>query len=339
MTGKRILVIGGAGFIGSNLVRYLAKKGNDLVVYDQKTLNIENEKELLIQTIIGDLSDKKNINDSLERAMDGCDVVYNSATVMSPLKRHKQMREIVNTDAARTVAKIVRKKGGIRLIHVSSSSAIGIPTRNEIIDENCRFNFHDNHYALTKYLGDEAVLDEVRKGLDAVVANLCSTFGSYGMVEHQRNLFGKIAGRKLFTYPPGGLCLVDIDTVVSGLVSCCEKGIAGRRYILGGHNVTYKHYFDQVAQETGGRPPKFRISKSILPLAGYVVETIYDLMKKETKITKSVAKLLCINSFYSSGLAQKELNYTISDWKEAIKKVCQQYLLKRNVGENISHVL
>ncbi len=42
--GKPVLVIGGTGFIGSNLVRFLVEKGNEVIVYHRKDSNLENLK-------------------------------------------------------------------------------------------------------------------------------------------------------------------------------------------------------------------------------------------------------------------------------------------------------
>jgi len=328
---KRFLVIGGAGFIGSNLVRFLAQKGNEVIVFDRKALNLDDLEGLPIKLMLGDLLDENNLYPSLLTAMEGCEGIFNAATIMSPLKRHRHIREVVNINAARIVARIARKAGNIRLVHLSSTSAIAKPEDQEIIDERYPFNFHDSHYALTKYLGDQAVLDEVKRGLDAVIANLGSTIGYYNMVPHQYHLFKSIAeGRALF-YPPGGLCLMDTDSAVRGLSLCYEKGLTGRRYIIGGNNISYRQYFNEVANATGGKSPRFCLPGTMLPLLGFLVETIYNFMKIETKITKSVAELLCKNSFYSSALAKKELGYTITDWKEAIRVTVTQKRLCRGV--------
>lgn len=322
--GKSVLIIGGTGFIGSNLVRFLAKRGNEVVVYHRKDSNLENLKGISFKSVLGDLTDKSTIENTLFQAMDGCQAVYNLATCGSPLRKYYRLREIINVEAAKTIASVARRVGGLRLIHVSSSTAVGYPNKNEIADENFVFNAYNDHSALTKYLGEQAVLEEVDLGLDAVIAIPCSTLGAHGMKAHQYNLFINIAHGKTLVYPPGGLCLTNVSDLVRGLVLCYEKGITGKRYILGGHNITYKQYFGEIAKATNGKSPKIRLPRTILPWLCLAVETLFKFLNKETTISKNVGEMISKNLFYSSEYAKRELGYAISDWRETIKKTIEQ---------------
>jgi dihydroflavonol-4-reductase len=315
---KRFLVIGGTGFIGSNLVRYLIEKKNEVFVYHRKDSNLRNLHGLLFQSIIGDLTDNETIKNTLSQALDGCCAVFNLAGCTSLLKKHHRLREIIDIEAAKTIAYVTGKFGS-RLIHISSSTAIGFPENNEIADENFVFNANNNHYALTKKLGEQAVLEEVKEGLDAVIAIPCSTVGPKAIKAEQLSTFKSIAESKMWIYPPGGLCLTNIDDLVRGLYFCYERGENGKRYILGGHNITYKQYFDEIAHVTKGKAPKIRLPKILMPWLGLGVEVLFSFLKMETKINKNVAMLISKNLFYSSGMAMRELDYNITDWRETIR--------------------
>ena len=319
-----MLVIGGTGFIGSNLVGYLAGRGNEVVIYRRKDSDVKNLNGFPFKSVFGDLTNKGNIESTLFRAMDGCKAVYNLAVCGSPLKKYHHVRETVNRDAAKTVAKVARKIGGLRLIHVSSSTAVGYPDNNEIADKNYAFNAGYDHYALTKRQGEQAVLGEVKNGLDAVIAVPCSTVGSHGMKSHQLNVFKSISQGKTWVYPPGGLCLTNVNDLVRGLVLCCEKGAKGERYILGGNNITYKQYFDEIAYATHGKVPGIRLPKILLTLLGFGAETLFTILKKETPVDKNVAKMISKNLFYSSELSKRELGYTITDWRKTIRETVNQ---------------
>jgi len=317
--GQHILVTGGTGFIGSNLVRYLLKTGNDVAVYHRKESSLQNLADLSFESAIGDLADEKGRIATLSKAMEGREIVFNLAVCGDSLRKHQRLREVVNVEAVRDIAKVARKLNVNRLIHISSSTAVGFPLNNEIADETFDFNGHHDHYAVTKRQGEMEILKEVEKGLDAVIAIPCSTVGAKGMKANQYNAFFNIARGKTFVYPPGGLCLTNIEDLIKGLVLCWKNGHTGHKYIFGGHNIAYKQYFDQIALFSGGKRPLIRLPKTLLPWLGLGVEVMCNFLGKENTIDKHVGKMISSNLFYSSDRAAKELGYTITDWHETIK--------------------
>jgi len=323
----RFLVFGGTGFIGNNLVKYLKGLGNDVVIFHRKESDLSNLRGISYTSVTGDLTDKKNLADILSEAMEGCNGVFNLAACSISSNKNHYLQRIINVDAARTIAKVVRDIGGIRLVHISSSIAVGFPENNEIADESFNFNVHFDHYGLTKHLGEKAVLEEVSRGLDAVVAIPCSTVGPRGIKSEQLNVFKSIKRGKMHIYPAGGICLTGINDLIRGLVLSYENGNKGSRYILGGHNITYKQYFHEIASATGGKPPWIRLPKTIMPWLGFGVETGSRLLGRETNISRNVAMMISRNLYYSSELAIKELGYRISGWRGMIKKTAAHLVL------------
>lgn len=311
-----ILVIGGTGFVGSNLVRYLGSLGHNIKVYHREDSSLKNLEGLDYTGVKGNL-DNENC---LKRAMEGCSAVFNLAACGSSLKKDSTLRQQINVEAAGLIARTARKAGGIKLVHISSIAAVGAPERGEIADESFEFNRHKDHYAFTKHMGEQAVLDEVKHGLDAVIACPGNVVGCHGMKDTQLNNFKSISMGKTRVYPSGGVCITDIDDLVKGLLLCLEKGVSGRRYILGGHNVSFKEYFTEIANATNGVPPKIRLPKTLLPLIGLSVELIFGLLGKETSVDKDTCKMISNDLFYSSEVAIKELGYSISNFQDAIRK-------------------
>ena len=144
-----ILVIGATGFVGSNLVRYLSNKGKEIVIFQRPDSNLKNLEGLNFKSAIGDFLDLKEAERSLYKAMQGCCAVYNLATCASFLKEHRYLREAVNKTGAGIVASVARRLK-VRLIHISSSMAVGYPENGIIADEDFVFNASYDHYALSK---------------------------------------------------------------------------------------------------------------------------------------------------------------------------------------------
>ena len=72
---NRILIIGGTGFIGSNLVRYLTKTNHEVLVYHKKESDLKNLDGLNFKSVIGNLTDNDNLEKDVGCAMEGCTAV------------------------------------------------------------------------------------------------------------------------------------------------------------------------------------------------------------------------------------------------------------------------
>ena len=122
----RYLVTGGAGFIGSNLVRYILDKGHDAVVLDDfstgKRANLADVMDR-IELVEGDVRDRK----AVDRCVAGCAAVFHEGALGSvprsvddPLTSHD-----VNVNGTVTVLEGARAAGVNRVVFAASSSAYG----------------------------------------------------------------------------------------------------------------------------------------------------------------------------------------------------------------------
>ena len=130
---SKVLVTGGAGFIGSHLTEELLSRGAEVVVYDtfdsfyegkQKNL-AEASRSKKFRLINGDILDA----DTLDSAMRDVDIVFHEAgqagvgfSVSNPDKSNQ-----VNVNGTLNVLTLARKNGVKRVINVSSSSVFGEP--------------------------------------------------------------------------------------------------------------------------------------------------------------------------------------------------------------------
>jgi nucleoside-diphosphate-sugar epimerase len=120
------LVTGGAGFIGSNLVRALVSPGNAVRILDDvSTGSLDNLAgiEPAPEVLVGDVRDPKAVTE----AMTGVEVVYHLAalpsvarSVSDPLSTHQ-----VNVDGTLNVLEAARRSRVRRVVYASSSSVYG----------------------------------------------------------------------------------------------------------------------------------------------------------------------------------------------------------------------
>jgi len=123
---ERILITGGAGFIGSNLVRALLDAGGDVRVIDNfATGKRENLADVAaeIDLVEGDIRDLETV----ERAMNGVNVVLHQAALPSVPRSVKDPipSNEVNVTGTLNILVAARNAGVRRLVYASSSSAYG----------------------------------------------------------------------------------------------------------------------------------------------------------------------------------------------------------------------
>src|SRR5262245_10458176 len=128
MTRSKILITGGAGFLGVNLFRFLRARGYALASYDLVALDAPDLHED-VESIRGDVRDATHV----ERALDGVDVVVHAAAAL-PLYSPQDIRT-TDVGGTRTVLEASRRRGIARFVHISSTAVYGIfdhaPMREE----------------------------------------------------------------------------------------------------------------------------------------------------------------------------------------------------------------
>jgi len=155
LKNKKILITGGAGFIGSNLVEKLLEYDNEVIIFDNLSTGImENIKNLEsnpnFKFVQGDILNKE----LLEQVLENIDYVFHYAAVVGVKRTIEKPLEVlnVNTEGTRNVLELSLKQGVEKVIFASSSEVYGEPVE---IPE--RENGHVNAklpYAASKLIGE-----------------------------------------------------------------------------------------------------------------------------------------------------------------------------------------
>ncbi len=129
MAQQKVLVTGGAGFLGINLLRYLHAKGYALVSLDVADFTYEDMRDK-VTIIKGDIRDRQ----AVDRAMQGVDLVVHTAAAL-PLYSKE---DIYTTDVegTRTVLESAKQHGVKRAVHISSTAVYGIPDHHPLYEND-----------------------------------------------------------------------------------------------------------------------------------------------------------------------------------------------------------
>ncbi|MDD5439610.1 MAG: NAD-dependent epimerase/dehydratase family protein [Candidatus Omnitrophica bacterium] len=153
--GQKILISGGAGFLGINAVRYLLSKGvTDIVSLD--IADFEYPEKNTITAVKGDIRDKKVV----ERVMAGVSIVIHAAAAL-PLYTKE---DIYSTDVngTRIMLEEAYKRGVERFIQISSTAVYGVPDHHPIDEHDRLYGVGD--YGKAKILAEEECLQYRRQG-------------------------------------------------------------------------------------------------------------------------------------------------------------------------------
>jgi dihydroflavonol-4-reductase len=257
----KTLLTGGAGFIGTHLVRALAERGDELRLLIRRTTRADHLAGLDCEVVAGDVTDRR----AVRRAMRGVGRVFHVAGRTS--MRRADRREVFETNVRGTsivLGEALRAEVE-RVVHTSSVSAIGTARRGSTADESTAFDLGGLGiaYINSKHEAEVEGLRLAARGLPVVFVNPSYLFGpddpsrtSMGLV--RRFLLGRIPG-----YIDGALNVVDVRDVAAGHLLADERGTVGERYILGGRNFTLDRLFADLSR-LSGVPPPVKLPASLL---------------------------------------------------------------------------
>ena len=234
-------VTGGAGFIGSHLVKNLVERGNEVIVIDNlntgKKENIEkiSKKIDFFEIDIRDFS-------AVEDILKNIDGIFHEAALASVQDSFRIPDEFfeVNVNGTENIFKI-GKKLGIKIVYASSSSIYGNPIRIPIKESDGKNPF--NPYAKTKLEGDKLAEKYAKNGLKVIGLRYFNVFGPRQSKEYAGviKLFLERIQQGLSPLINGdGLQVRDfvyVDDVVNANILAMESNIDSEFFNIGTNSV------------------------------------------------------------------------------------------------------
>jgi len=324
------LVTGASGFIGSNLVRLLLDEGVKVRALIQKGVPLQNLDGMQIEQVPGDLLDQA----SLAPALQGCDTLFHLAAIFAYWLPDPSLMYRVNVEGTVSLFQAARAAGVKRVIHTSSIAAIGTKPGEEMADENTLFNNWDtaDHYIMSKYMGELEALKFNGRGLDVTAVLPCFPYGKNDILPTPTGLLIQryISGKNPFVFR-GGFNVVNVKDVAQGHWLAALKGRPGERYILGGHNVTYRQFANLVSELAGVKPPRWDVPTAPFARIGKVCEWLSDHVthKPPLMVDRSLRYSTERYLYCDIGKAQRELGYQPGPLELAIAEAVRWFKVDR----------
>jgi len=307
----KIFVTGATGFVGHHVAKALAAEGADLRLLVRKTSNLANLEGIDGETEVGDLAKP----DTYASALEGCDAVVHVAADYRLWIRDPEAMYTANVDGTRDLLKLAREAKVRRVVYTSSVATMHFHRDGTVVNEDTPVTLADmvGHYKRSKFQAEQQAIAAAQDGQQVIILNPTTPIGpNDAKPTPTGRIFVDFLNRKFPAYMDTGLNLVDVAEVAHTHVAALATGAPGRRYILGGENLTLKQILDKMSAITGIPSPTVKIPFAVAAGYAFFEELISGRIRgKEPRATLEEVRMGRKKMYASSARAEQELGFRI----------------------------
>ncbi len=338
-----IFVTGGTGLVGSHLLLGLVRQGKKVRALKRKTSDTglvrkvfswyTNDYEELsgrVEWVEGDILDY----DSLEKGLEGVDIVYHCAAVVS-FERKKRLAMIRNNvEGTRNLVNAALACGVGRICHVSSNSALGKPGDHSPVTEETKWEpaGRVTGYSESKFYSEAEIWRGVEEGLAAVVVNPSIIIGPGNWNNGSTGFFPVIYNGFRF-YTRGTTGFVDVRDVVDALLLLTDDArfetASNRKYLISAENIGYYDLFCMIADALGKPRPAIHASGPLLAAAWRVAALWSLLSGAPARITRETVANSTQENRFDGSLITRMFGFRYRPVSEAITHTARCFLVDR----------
>lgn len=275
------IVTGGAGFIGSHLVRALVERGERVRVLERPGARVDHLPTSRIDVVFADIRDA----DAVVDAMRGAHQVYHLAANPNLWTQRRGLFRQVNYLGTVHVLEAALDAGARRVLHTSTESILTRVRQRGPIAEDQEVPLADvvGPYCRSKHFAEKHAFQLARSGAPVVIVNptLPVGPGDHGRSPPTQMILDFCRGKRR-EYVDADLNLIDVRDVAAGMIAAVERGRPGRRYLLGYENLSIREVFARLAKLTGLPEPDRRVPYAVALAAAYVSEWLADVVTHQT---------------------------------------------------------
>jgi dihydroflavonol-4-reductase len=324
-----IVVTGGAGFIGSHLVRRLVEQGEAVRVVELPGAAVDHLPLDRIQVVRADIRDRATV----AKALHHCREVYHLAANPNLWAQQRGVFRQVNYLGTVNVLDAALEAGARRIVHTSTESILTRARQTGAIGRDQQVQLDDvvGPYCRSKLLAERHAFARAGKGAPVIVVSptLPVGPGDLGRSPPTQMVLDFCRGRRK-EYVDASLNLIDVRDVAEGMVRAMAHGVPGRRYLLGHENLSIREVFRLLARLTGLPEPHRRIPYAVALAAAYVSEWLADVMLHRrpaatvtgVKLTQRVMHFDATSSLAELGLEPRPVAESLHDavdWFRAMR--------------------
>lgn len=330
-----ILVTGGTGLLGSHLLLQLVREHEEVVAVKRPSSDLEEVKKVFTRfssegedlfRLIDWVDIDLEMDTEVERAMIDVDRVYHCAAQVSFHPRENKQMIAYNVKSTENIVNACLATGGKRLLHVSSSSAIGkcpdgLPAHEGLIWAGGK---GATPYSVSKFRSEMEVWRGIEEGLEAVIINPTIILGAGFWERGSSALFGRVGGGLKYS-TTGTTGYVGVHDVVSAMTRLMETDIKGERFILSAGDYSYAEIMEMISGALG-TPRKMKILSPTTLRRLARLDAIRGLFTGKRSLTSIQAAAAFGKSTYSSEKISTALDFEFTPVEKVVKDVAAHYL-------------
>lgn len=331
---KNILITGITGLVGSFVAKRFLEAGYQVIGLKRNTSDLSLVKDITskITWKEGDILDVM----FLDELMKDIDLVVHAAAIVSFAPKDRDSMFKTNIEGTANIVNSCLTHGVKKICFVSSVAALGrkIPVDakvESIVSINEKSTWEESplnsNYAKSKYLAEMEIWRGFSEGLASVIVNPSLILGEADWTKSSTQLF-RYANEEHLFYPQGTLNYVDVQDVSESIFQLTTSDISGERFIVNSGYISFKDFFEKVAQLLNKKPPRKLISKFLTAIIWRVEALKSYLTGNAPLITKETVLSSSHHFYYPNEKIKKSLGLKFKDLDETLNRICNNLTIK-----------
>jgi nucleoside-diphosphate-sugar epimerase len=314
----KILITGGGGFLGTEIIRQLKNLGHEVVAFGRS--RYPHLEKMQVACIQGDIRKRQDVMNAIDKSFDA---IIHSAAIVSPWGKWNDFYE-TNVQGCQWIVDACRQNGIKILIHTSSPSAVfGVSDLEGVDEEQPYLQHYISHYARSKGMAEAVILG----------ANILGQLHTVCMRPHlimgpgDPNLLPRIlqkarSGRLLIL--GNGHNKVDVVHVenaayahicaLNSLIKTPEL-VCGKAYFIGQESARELWPFiNEILSWVHLPAIRRKIPAKLAYVAAGMIEQVYKglgIYRHEPPMTRFMAKQLSCSHYFNHQRAERLLGYKV----------------------------
>lgn len=332
-TEKKVLITGGTGFLGTEIVRKMLDAG-------EKNLRViasrvpEWMKDAGVEPVEGSITQPEDV----KRAVTNVSAVFHLAGKVSRDNEDAMSMNNVHLMGTRLLCGAARDEGVSTVVLASSSGTIAVTEEPEVVDETfpppvdilCRWAYY-----ASKYYQERAALENFDgEGRRLVIINPSLLLGPGDERLSSTNVILDFLGGKIPYSPGGGLSFVDVRDAADAFIAGLEKGRHQEKYLLGAANMTFADLFGRLERLSGVAAPAVKVPKKLAVAGSSFISSIYKNWGKASPVAPMEVEQAEHFWYFDSSKAAEELGFSPRDPQETLNDTIR-YLQQNFLGSGV----